>query len=155
MKILLALDGSECSEAAVGEVAARPWPDGSEVRIVSVIEPPPLMAMPDTWGPPTDYYEALEKSAESQANAVIEKGVGRVRAGVGQRVRVVSEILRGLPKEAILHESERWGADLIVVGSHGYRGLTRLWLGSVSHAVASHAKCSVEIVRVRKTAPAS
>ncbi|HEY3175852.1 MAG TPA: universal stress protein [Candidatus Polarisedimenticolia bacterium] len=154
MKILLALDGSECSDAAVDEVAARPWPEGSEVKIISVVEPPPLMAMPDTWGPPTDYYEALEKSAASQADAVIDKGVGRVRTGTGEKVRILSEVLRGLPKEAILRESERWGADLIVVGSHGYRGLTRLWLGSVSHAVASHAKCSVEIVRYRKIAPA-
>ena len=153
MKILLAVDGSEFSDAAVDEVAARPWPDGSEVKIISVVEPPPLMAMPDTWGPPTDYYELLEKNAEGQASAVVEKAVGRVRAGIGQRVRVMGEILRGLPKETILHESERWGADLIVVGSHGYRGLTRLWLGSVSHAVASHARCSVEIARVRKGSP--
>jgi nucleotide-binding universal stress UspA family protein len=56
-------------------------------------------------------------------------------------------VVEGYPKEAILAEAERWGADLIVVGSHGYRGLTRLWLGSVSQAVASHAGCSVEIVR--------
>jgi nucleotide-binding universal stress UspA family protein len=41
-------------------------------------------------------------------------------------------------------------ADLIVVGSHGYRGFKRFLLGSVSQAVASHAKCSVEIVRCRQ-----
>jgi nucleotide-binding universal stress UspA family protein len=57
------------------------------------------------------------------------------------------EIVKGHPKHAIVDEAETWDADLIVVGSHGYRGLTRLWLGSVSQAVASHAKCSVEIVR--------
>ena len=53
-------------------------------------------------------------------------------------------------KEIILDEAERWGADLIVVGSHGRRGLKRLWLGSVSQAVVSQAKCSVEIVRCPK-----
>ncbi|HKG22127.1 MAG TPA: universal stress protein, partial [Blastocatellia bacterium] len=55
----------------------------------------------------------------------------------------------GHPRYLITDEAERWGADLIVVGSHGYQGLTRLLLGSVSQAVASHAKCSVEIVRGR------
>jgi nucleotide-binding universal stress UspA family protein len=49
----------------------------------------------------------------------------------------------------ILDEAERWGADLIVVGSHGYRAWERFLLGSVSQAVVSHAKCSVEVVRCR------
>lgn len=150
MKILLAVDGSGCSDAAALEVAGRPWPAGSEVKVISVVEPPPLMAMPDTWGPPTDYYDALEKSAQGQAASSIEKAMMTLRSRMGQNVPVTGETLRGLPKEAILHEAEKWGADLIVVGSHGYRGLTRLWLGSVSHAVASHAKCSVEIVRCKQ-----
>jgi nucleotide-binding universal stress UspA family protein len=54
----------------------------------------------------------------------------------------------GSPKEAILDEAERWGADLIVVGSHGYGAIQRLFLGSVSLAVATNALCSVEIVRM-------
>jgi nucleotide-binding universal stress UspA family protein len=51
------------------------------------------------------------------------------------------------PKELILEEAHKWGADLIVVGSHGRRGINRFLLGSVSEAVASHAHCSVEIIR--------
>ena len=149
MKILLAVDGSDCSDAAVREVAARPWPAGSEVKVVSVVEPPPLMAMPDTWGPPTDYYDALEKSAQEQANASIERALATLQPSMGLQATVSGETVRGLPKESILHHAEKWGADLIVVGSHGYKGLTRLWLGSVSHAVATHAKCSVEIVRCK------
>src|SRR6516162_1429967 len=51
------------------------------------------------------------------------------------------------PYQVILHEAEEWDADLIVVGSHGRSGLDRVVMGSVSEAVALHAKCSVEIIR--------
>jgi len=62
---------------------------------------------------------------------------------------IVSPVLReGHPKDKILDEAEQWGADLIVVGSHGYGAVRRLFLGSVSLAVAINAPCSVEIVRV-------
>ena len=52
----------------------------------------------------------------------------------------------------ILDEAQRWGADLIVVGSHGYRAWERFLLGSVSQMVVSHAKCSVEVVRCPEAA---
>jgi nucleotide-binding universal stress UspA family protein len=63
---------------------------------------------------------------------------------------ISTEILNGVAKDVIVGEAERWGAELIVMGSHGYRGLKKLWFGSVSQAVALHAPCSVEIVRPSK-----
>jgi nucleotide-binding universal stress UspA family protein len=59
-------------------------------------------------------------------------------------------VLSGNPKEVILDEAQKWGADLIVVGSHGRRGIKRFLLGSVSEAVAMNAHCSVVVVRGRK-----
>ena len=148
MRILLAIDGSPFSDAAVREVASKPWPAGSELKVISVVEPP-LLPTVETWVPPDDYIESLEKAGEAQAESVIAKAAQRVSSEQGGRLTVFTEIVRGHPKHAITDEAEAWGADLIVVGSHGYRGLTKLWLGSVSQAVASHAKCSVEIVRSR------
>jgi nucleotide-binding universal stress UspA family protein len=55
--------------------------------------------------------------------------------------------LSGDPKAVILDEAGQWGADLIVVGSHGWRGIDRLMMGSVSESVAMHAHCSVEVIR--------
>ena len=55
-----------------------------------------------------------------------------------------------LLEEEAANKAKKWGADLIVLGSHGYRGLQRFLLGSVSHAVVAHAPCSVEIVRKRE-----
>jgi nucleotide-binding universal stress UspA family protein len=149
MKILLAIDGSEFSDVAVEEVAGKPWPIGSEVKIISVAEPP-MLPVVETWVPPDNYYEKVEEAAVARSRETVGKAADKLRAAHGEKLRLSSEVIVGHPRYVITDAAEAWGADLIVVGSHGYRGLTRLWLGSVSQAVASHAKCSVEIVRGRK-----
>jgi nucleotide-binding universal stress UspA family protein len=148
MKILLATDGSPCSEAAVNEVARRPWPTGSEVRIISAVELPTPPAS-EPWALPPDYFQDIEKAAREQAQAALNSAASKCREGES-KLLVTIELLEGSPKHVILDEAEQWEADLIVIGSHGYRGLQRFLLGSVSQAVASHAKCSVEIVRCRQ-----
>jgi len=149
MKILLAVDGSEPSLAAVEEAARTPWPDGSIVRIVSITDipfPTQQWAMPM----PTSSYEEWERIFEERSVENTAQAMARFGEIAGARTEVTAKTLKGDPKIAILDEAERWGADLIVVGTHGYNALERLWLGSVSRAVASHAKCSVEIARRRK-----
>ncbi len=148
MRILLAIDGSSFSDEAVREIATRPWPAGSEVRIISVVEPP-LLPMVESWVPPDDYLDALDKAGEDQARSIVNKAANRIKEEQRDKLRVDTEIVKGHPRHAILSAADAWEADLIMVGSHGYRGLTKLWLGSVSQAIASHAKCSVEIVRNR------
>jgi nucleotide-binding universal stress UspA family protein len=80
----------------------------------------------------------------SRAAEALRGGAGTAQTGVA------TEALTGSPKRTIVEESEAWGADLIVVGSHGYHTWERMLLGSVSQSVAAHALCSVEIVRCRK-----
>jgi nucleotide-binding universal stress UspA family protein len=63
---------------------------------------------------------------------------------------VTTVILTGSPKRAIVEDAEEWGADLVVLGSHGLRTWERMLLGSVSQTVSAHARCSVEIVRCRE-----
>jgi nucleotide-binding universal stress UspA family protein len=146
MKVLLATDGSAFSDAAVEEIARRPWPEASELKIIYVIEPfvPPTT---DTWVMPSNYYDQLIEAAESQAREAVGKAAEQFSTIAGEKLRITTDIINGHPKQAIVEEAEKWGADLIVVGSHGYRGLTKFLLGSVSQAVVSHAKCSVEVVR--------
>ncbi len=146
MKILLAIDGSDFGNAAASSVAARPWPANSEVKIVSVMEPfQPYLT--EIWAVSDNFYEEMDKSVKAQAKNAIEKALEFFQAAKHSNLQVSNEIIKGNPKNAILDKAEAWGADLIVLGSHGYTGLKRLLLGSVSQAVASHAKCSVEIVR--------
>ena len=78
-----------------------------------------------------------------------------IKGGQTDKVVVETELLAGIPKHAVVDEAERWGADLVVVGSHGYSGFERFLLGSVSQSIAHHARCSVLIVRCRPSKAAS
>ena len=149
MKILLAVDGSECSKQAVAAVAERPWPPGTKVKIFSAVELP-FVPTPETWALPDSYYSQLEEAATEAANQAAEYAAERLQKSELTPLAIATEIKNGEARELILAEAERWGADLIVLGSHGYSGWQRFWLGSVSNAVATHAPCSVEIVRQRE-----
>jgi nucleotide-binding universal stress UspA family protein len=146
MKILLATDGSDYSKAAVNSVAERPWPQGSEVKIISAMEVP-FAPTTEAWVLPNSYYLELDRVARVQAEAAVKDAVERIESGKASGLEIITKIISGSAREAILDEAERWDADLIVLGSHGYSGWQRFLLGSVSHAVATHAHCSVEIVR--------
>jgi nucleotide-binding universal stress UspA family protein len=146
MKILLATDGSDYSKAAVNSVAERPWPKGSEVRIVSAMENP-YAPTTEGWVLPDSYYSAMERAAREQAEAAVKDAVERIESGKASGLEITTRIIGGSASATILDEAERWDADMIVLGSHGYSALQRFLLGSVSHAVATHAHCSVEIVR--------
>ncbi len=151
MRILLATDGSDCSKAAVSSVAERPWPEGSEVKVISAIEIP-YAPTPEAWALPDSYYNELEEAAKEQAEEAIQAAVEQINSGRAAGLEIIAEIKSGSAKDVILDEAESWGADLIVLGSHGYSGWERFLLGSVSHAVATHAHCSVEIVRQKRVA---
>jgi nucleotide-binding universal stress UspA family protein len=153
MKILLALDGSDCSKAAAEEVARRPWPAGSKIRIITVIEP---LQIPMTPGLDIDDYRAdltraLEGAARANAQALIDGAVGTLQAGGHEGVTITAKILKGSAKRLILDEAEKWEATLIVVGAHDYRDAELVLFGSVSQTVAVNARCSVEIVRRQQT----
>jgi nucleotide-binding universal stress UspA family protein len=149
LRILTATDGSEFSAAALRSVAARPWPEGSKLKVISV--PEFILTKDDS------YLEthSLKKFEDLGATAIED---------AKRSIAAAHEILTGCPLalssalskyedrpyQVILHEAEEWQADLIVVGSHGRSGFDRVVMGSVSEAVALHAKCSVEIIRDAK-----
>ena len=146
MRILIAVDGSPYSDAALNEVSRRTWPEGSEILIVHAFDP--LLALPsDAWTVPADYYHRIDPAAHKQANSIIDAAVRKLKSDLDD-VEIRGKSIIGSPKRVILDEAETFKADLIVVGAHGYRTWDRLLLGSVSQAVVSHAKCSVEVVRL-------
>jgi nucleotide-binding universal stress UspA family protein len=144
MKILLATDGSEFSVAAARSVAERPWPKGSTVRVISVAEV--ITPAFETWYIDPRMMESLREGATTRARdaaLAAEKIMGETKLDVSKAEPT------GLARDAIIDEARDWGADLVVVGSHGLRGIARLLIGSVAEAVAVHAHCSVEVIRER------
>lgn len=147
MKILLAIDGSSCSDAAVEEVARRPWPEGSLVKVLTALETP-IPPTPEGWALPLNYFEELDAALRKQGENIVNRAIQKLK--LNKTLAADALLAPGSPRPVILDEAENWGADLIVLGSHGYGTWKRLLLGSVSQAVVSHAKCSVEVVRCPK-----
>ncbi len=146
MRILLATDGSEYSDAAVSEIAERWFPKGSEVRLLSVFEPPMFPVVVPWAG--VDFDAEAQKQGQAQAKKILKKAERKLRAGrEGAKLKISSRVVAGSPKQAILDEADEFQADLIVLGAHGHGRIERLLLGSVSLAIVTHAKCSVEVVR--------
>ena len=146
MKILLAVDGSPCSDAAVEEIVRRPWPNGSSVKVLNAFELP-IAGTPEGWVLPPTYFEEVDQAVKKQAQSIVERALEQLQKKQNGTITIDGQSLAGPPRAVILEEAERWGADLIVLGSHGYSRWERLLLGSVSQSVVSHAKCSVEVVR--------
>lgn len=143
MKILLAIDDSKFSEAAVKSVAGQFRSQDTEVRVLHVVEPiaisePPQMS--------PGYYPELEDRLP-KAREFVDRVAKTLSSG---GFRVTTSVATGDTKSIILEDAAEWHADLIVLGSHGRKGLERFFLGSVSEAVARYAHCSVQIVRIPK-----
>jgi len=135
VKILLAIDSSSASQVAVQEVIDRPWPPGTTVEVVSVV---------DTycgWNGP-EVFDAL---MDAGRQAVESHAAVLITSGLTSR----SKVLCGDPKTIVVDYASETGADLLIVGSHDASDLTRFLLGSVARAVVRHAACSVEVVRPR------
>jgi len=146
MKILLAIDDSKFSEAAAQAVIRQMKTDGAEVCVIHVVEK--LLLMPDLLPGTIEELEASAERFRKRGEELVSRVADQLRAA-GLRARSV--VKEGDHRAEILDYADHWGADLIVLGSHGWKGLDRFLMGSVAEYVARHAKCSVEIVRVART----
>lgn len=147
MNLLLAVDGSDFSQEAEQAILEQFRPNGIEVRVLNVIEPISSYISADLFPHLVSHSSAIAEDRLKQAKDLVARAADNLnKAGFHASGRVED----GDPKTVILDEANKWPANLIVLGSHGLKGLSRFLMGSVSAAVAQHAKCSVEIVRPRR-----
>ncbi len=148
LRVLLAVDGSEGSRHAAESLAARPWPPGTEIRVLSAVELG-LSALQAAFEIPAldaKHLESQRAAAMKRTEDAIDSAMTILEAA-GLTTSESISVLAQAPKEIILQEAADWPADWIVLGSHGSSGLSRFLIGSTSETVATHAACSVEVVR--------
>jgi nucleotide-binding universal stress UspA family protein len=146
MKVLLAVDGSPFSQEAVQSVIDQFRPKETQVLVLTAVEPVAAYFSAEGFPHLTSYTEQVEQDREKQAAELVENVCAKLGKAGFRNSKIV---LLGDARAAILDRAREWKPDLIVVGSHGLKGLNRILIGSVSEAVARHAACSVLIVRVQ------
>jgi nucleotide-binding universal stress UspA family protein len=135
--IVVGVDGSKPSRAALSWAAAEAADHQAELVVVSVWEPPLIPPM----GNPSLGREVV--TSESTSGDLVQ--VIRDELGENPPVLVQPRVAEGNPAHVLIESSE--DADLLVVGTRGHGGFHGLILGSVSQHVAAYAKCPVAVVR--------
>jgi hypothetical protein len=112
MRILLVIDFSADSERAVSDLAARTWPAGTMVRVLSVVEDIPPSAA-ELWFDAGGSLEAVFKIREERAEELVRKAAVSLRQS---GLAVETQVRAGSRRKAIAQEARSWGADQIVRG---------------------------------------
>lgn len=158
MKLLIAYDGSNCSEAALDDLQQAGLPDEAKVLVMSVAE---------VWLPPAPKNKSLHQyvvnlqthpqpfrayqtgaKAVTEAEALVDRARQRLQRNFPYW-QIQSEATYGSPAWEIVTRANDFKADLIILGSHGLSAINRLILGSISQKVLTEAHCSVRVARGR------
>ena len=146
MRILLALDDSKYAAGATDALIAQAKAENAEVHVLHAVEPFPERLAEDMGSKGSPDFVAARLRQRERGKEMGAQAARKLRSA---GFKVTSSVKEGDARSVILKHAESWRADLIMVGSHGRTGLDRFLMGSVSEAVARHARCSVEIVRTR------
>jgi nucleotide-binding universal stress UspA family protein len=153
MKLLIAYDGSKCSEAALDDLAKAGLPSEGEAQVITVAE---------VWLPPSqgidgsvndDRIEALLEHAREKGRALVHEAEQNAARAVERLKRILpswtitGQTTYGSPAWEIINAADSSAADLIIVGSQGQSAISRLILGSISQKVLTEAHCSVRVAR--------
>jgi len=142
--ILIATDGSDLADRALGHAIAVAKALNSDVTVVTVSESAAMI------GAYADGFYAIDQNEltagqDEAARALLDKAETKAKAA-GVAVKTI-HVKDSFPAEGIIATAESLGADLIVMGSHGRRGLGRLLLGSQTNNVLAHTKTPVLVTR--------
>ena len=140
--ILFPTDGSDVTPKALQSALQLARLTGAKLQTLSVKEPFPYSAISEMQPvPPQEFFDAQERVAESRVKAVTEAAAMAGIACEGFTVEALH------PWEAILEHAKAQGCDLIVMASHGRRGMSALLLGSETQKVLTHSNLPVLVVR--------
>jgi nucleotide-binding universal stress UspA family protein len=143
MRILIGVDDSPHSNAAVEFVRSMKWPADSRVIVVSAVRPA-LTMYSEVYVPAVPQTEELMSEVIRSHQELVSRAEQKLKdAGLATEARVI----QGDPREALIETVKTDAIDLLVVGSHGRTGLAKILMGSVAAHVMAHAPCSVLVVK--------
>lgn len=141
-RLFVADDGSEAGAAALNEAIGLAKSEGSELHIVFVAY------FPKTFGHPIVNLAAVEEALEEEGRLILERAAAKAQAvGVTASTAMVAAAREPI-SATLLAEATKWQADLIVMGTHGRRGIGRAVLGSVAESLLRTTLLPVLLVRV-------
>ena len=141
-RILVPTDGSDITAKAVSTAVALAKLSGASLVTLCVKEPFPYSAISEMQPvPPQEFYDAQERIAASRVQAVL---TAAAEAGVAAEGATVEALH---PWEAILDMAKQKGCDVIVMASHGRRGMAALLIGSETSRVLTHSPLPVLVVK--------
>jgi nucleotide-binding universal stress UspA family protein len=154
LKILVPVDGSTQAERALDYAIFLAKTCGASLGIIHVVQLPTTWPVPRNWSIPTppdnlvhderQTYHRMVELIEANGKGILELGEVKAKTA-GLTVEKIME--SGHPADRIVKAASDKEYDLIVMGSRGISGIKEMLLGSVSHHVCQHAKCSVLIAR--------
>lgn len=144
-RIAVALDGSECSMQAFDLALQLAGSVGAEIGVCSVVDPVVVAGS----APPSPAMELVVRDMETSARRLVTEAVERAR----QAGLVASGQTRsGVPAYEVIKYAEHFHADLIVMGTHGRKGVKHLLMGSVAEMILRESAIPVLVIRGAKTA---
>lgn len=146
MKILIGVDDSAHSKAALDYVKTMKWPVGTRFLVLSAARSHVVAyTLIDAGG--VSWMKAAKEEMTQQAEELTSR-VERELQEVG--LATEARVVHGDPRQELVEAAHSWGADLVILGSHGRTGLDKLLMGSVAGHVVTHAPCSVLVVKLKR-----
>lgn len=141
-RILVPTDGSDITQKAVASAITLAKSVNAKLYTLSVKEPFPYSAISEMQPtPPQEFFDAQERIAAARVKEVRDLAGASGLPCEGHTVEALH------PWEAIIEHAKRHECDLIVMASHGRRGVTALLLGSETQKVLTHTNIPVLVVR--------
>jgi nucleotide-binding universal stress UspA family protein len=144
IRLIVGIDGSPGSIAALDIVKSRDWPAQTEVKLIAVVDTRIQTAAISDLPEVGQWTQTSHLSVEGSWLREILKAQSEKLRNVGLKSTIVIE--EGDPKQVLLQYASEWKADSIFVGARGLTRIDRFLLGSVSTAISARAHCSVEVI---------
>ncbi len=145
MKILIAVDSLDFNKVIAEFVNAHNWNSDTMCKVIHVIENQLLDSSEVTFLP---FFDSLIENERVESENLVADMSSRINNAEQFPIQITTEVLEGHPCDRVVQIAREWPADLIIVGSHGRKGISRFTLGSVSSAVVALAPCSVVVLRL-------